>query len=145
MTEQQRKEVSILRLDPAILAGKKGLTSLPPFPLRMDPPGGVPHRECIFWDCEIVVLVYESQGSFTLYIDEPYPFDQFIHVLNGRTTLTSQAGQAEAFSVGESFVLPKGFVGVWQLLDDYRELCVIETKAYRNSDDLGNAPTIAVK
>lgn len=134
---EERKVVSIFRIDQAVLAGKQGLKAMPPFPLRMEPPGGVPHRERIFWDQEIVVLVYESEGSFTLYIDEPYPFDQFIQVLHGRTILTDKSGRSEAFGVGESFVLPKGFVGVWELLDDYRELCVIETKAYQSSDDLG--------
>ena len=136
----ERTGKSIFRLDPSILAGKTGMKSMPPFPLRMSPPGGVPHAECILWDQQIVVLVYESKGSFTLYLDEPYPFDQFIHVLNGRTVLIDAQGKAEAFEVGDSFVLPKGFVGEWQLLEDYRELCVIETKAYQSSDDLGPPP-----
>ncbi len=137
MTEA-RRGMSVFRLDPAVAAGKKGMKALPPFPVRMDPPGGVPHRECILWNEEIVVLVYENEGSFTLHIDDPYPFDQFIQVLNGRTILTGKDGKAEEFVVGDSFVLPKGFLGSWQLLDDYRELCVIEGDAYRNADDLGD-------
>lgn len=132
------KAISILRLEPAVLAGKERLEVIPPFPMRMDPPGGTTHRECILWDQQLVVLVYESEGSFSLFLDEPYPFDQFIQVLNGRTILIDANGNSEEFGEGDSFVLPKGFIGEWQLLENYRELCVIETVAYESSDELGD-------
>lgn len=131
------RDVSIARLPSATLAGKSGLGPLPPFTLRTDPPEGVPHREGIVWDQQVVVFVYASDGDLTLYIDDPYPFDQFIQVLNGRTILTDQQGKVESFVVGESFVLPKNFVGEWQLLDNYRELCVVEAMAFKSSEELG--------
>lgn len=138
---KDKASIAIMRFDPAILEGKQGIQPMRPFPMRTDPPGGVPHGEYIFWNGETVVLVYESKEDLTLYLDDPYPFDQFVYVLFGRTILTDRAGHSEEFGVGDSFMLPKGFKGDWQLLDGYRELCVMEGKAYRSSDELGGDGT----
>lgn len=44
---------------------------------------------------------------------EHYPVDEFMVVLDGEVTLTSDGGAPQTFRKGESFLLPKGFKGVW--------------------------------
>lgn len=44
---------------------------------------------------------------------EDYPVDEFMVVLHGEVTLTPDGGESHTFRKGESFLLPKGFKGVW--------------------------------
>ena len=40
-----------------------------------------------------------------------------------------------AREAGESLVVPKGFMGIWEMQGDFRELVVIETEAYMQSEE----------
>ena len=57
------------------------------------------------------------------------PFDEFVHILMGRLILTLDDGRKFEFEQGDSFVVPKGFVGIWEMPERYRELVVLDTEA----------------
>ncbi len=52
---------------------------------------------------------------------------EFCHILSGKVVLTDAAGVASTFSQGDSFVIPSGFVGSWEVLEKVRKLYVIVT------------------
>lgn len=51
-------------------------------------------------------------------------------MLSGKLILTAADGESQEFVAGDTFVVPKGFTGTWQMLGNYRELIVIERQAY---------------
>ena len=52
-----------------------------------------------------------------------------------RTALTDAKGEVTQYEAGESLVVPKGFVGTWEMQGDFRELVVIEKKAYVRAEE----------
>jgi len=54
-----------------------------------------------------------------------YTEHEFCHLLTGRVVLTSEAGERLEFGPGESFVVPAGFVGSWEVIEDCRKLYAI--------------------
>jgi len=54
-----------------------------------------------------------------------YTEHEFCHLLSGRVVLTSEAGERMEFGSGDSFVIPAGFVGTWEVLEDCRKLYAI--------------------
>jgi uncharacterized cupin superfamily protein len=51
-------------------------------------------------------------------------------VLNGQAILSVEGGISQTFKAGDSFIVPKGFTGTWEMKDNFRELIIIEKKAY---------------
>jgi len=54
-----------------------------------------------------------------------YTEHEFCHLLAGRVAIVSQSGERHEFSPGDSFVIPSGFAGTWEVLEDCRKLYVI--------------------
>ncbi len=52
---------------------------------------------------------------------------EFCHILSGKVVLTDEAGTASTFGAGDSFVIPMGFMGTWEVLEEVRKLYVIVT------------------
>jgi uncharacterized cupin superfamily protein len=50
---------------------------------------------------------------------------EFCHVLEGACELVPDDGPPQRFSVGDSFVIEPGFVGVWRVLQPMRKRFVI--------------------
>ena len=122
-----------VRLDADKLAGL-GLEEFEPFPKEMVLSGRSKHSYHTFFSGEeVVVEVYEAE-PVTLKIDEPWPYDEFIYVLSGKLVLTDARGDVTQFVAGESLVVPKGFVGTWEMQGNFRELVVIEKKAYERAE-----------
>ena len=46
-------------------------------------------------------------------------------LLAGRIRLIHESGASIEFTAGEAFVIPAGFVGEWETLEDARKLYVI--------------------
>ncbi len=88
-----------------------------------------PRGEVLHYGEQLVTEVYEDEAA-TFRFGEPYPIDEFIVILSGKLILTAADGVAQEFVAGESLVVPKGFTGTWQMLGNYRELIVIERRAY---------------
>jgi len=122
-----------VRLDADKLAGL-GLEEFEPFPKEMVLSGRSKHSYHTFFSGEeVVVEVYEAE-PVTLKIDEPWPYDEFIYVLSGKLVLTDARGAVTHFVAGDSLVVPKGFVGTWEMQGNFRELVVIEKKAYERAE-----------
>ena len=123
-----------VRLDAEKLAGL-GLEEFDPFPEEMVLSGRSRHSYHTFFSGEeVVVEVYEAEPA-KLKIDDPWPYDEFIYLLSGKLILTDAKGDVTEYVAGESLVLPKGFVGIWEMQGNFRELVVIETEAYMLAEE----------
>ena len=92
--------------------------------------GSAEHRNHVFFrGPELVVEIWEA-GPAKLAIAEPFPYDEFVKVLSGKLILTDSKGARSEYDTGEFLVIPKGFTGTWEMLGNYRELVVIERKAW---------------
>ena len=83
---------------------------------------------------EVVVEVYEAEPA-KLKIDEPWPYDEFVYLLSGKLILTDAQGEVTEYVAGESLVVPKGFLGIWEMQEEFRELVVIEKEAYMRAEE----------
>jgi uncharacterized cupin superfamily protein len=54
-----------------------------------------------------------------------YTEEEYFHVLEGRSVITDQAGNALTVSAGEECVIPAGFTGTWEVLEPTRKRFVI--------------------
>ena len=123
-----------VRLDAEKLAGL-GLEEFEPFPKEIVLSGRSKHSYHTFFSGEeVVVEVYEAEPA-KLKIDEPWPYDEFIYVLSGKLVLTDATGEVTQFVAGDSLVVPKGFLGIWEMQGNFRELVVIEKKAYVRAEE----------
>ncbi len=52
---------------------------------------------------------------------------EFCHILSGKVVLTDEDGTVATFGAGDSFVIPMGFAGTWEVLEKVRKLYVIVT------------------
>jgi hypothetical protein len=91
--------------------------------------GSLHNAETVFYEGENTVLVWEA-GPAKLVFEEPSTYDEFVLVLKGTLILTDTAGNASTYGVGDTFTLPKGFVGTWDMTELFRELVIINTEAY---------------
>lgn len=117
-----------IRLDRGKLAGE-GLEAMPPLPDEIRLKGIQNTSEALLFDGEFIAFVW--QGDDGVLLIEDHPFDQFVHVLNGTAILTEKGGTSQEFNVGDSFVVPKGFSGTWEIRNEYRELMIFESNAYK--------------
>ena len=82
---------------------------------------------------EVIVAVYEAMPAL-INIQNPFPYDEFVMVLEGQVTLTHINGQAQTYKKGDNFLVPKGFLGTWDMPETYREMIVIDSKAFYESE-----------
>ena len=54
-----------------------------------------------------------------------YTEHEFCHLLAGRVRLVDDAGTEAVFGPGESFVIPAGFEGLWDVLEPARKLYAV--------------------
>jgi len=54
-----------------------------------------------------------------------YTEHEFCHLLEGRVAITSDAGERLEFAAGDSFVVPAGFAGTWEVIVACRKLYAI--------------------
>lgn len=54
-----------------------------------------------------------------------YSEHEFCHLLEGRILIREDGGEALEVRAGDSFVVPAGFAGTWQVLERARKLYVI--------------------
>ncbi|MBT3625901.1 MAG: DUF861 domain-containing protein [Gammaproteobacteria bacterium] len=94
--------------------------------------GGESNSETTLFEGENVVSVWDSSPA-RLVFDTPSAYDEFVVVLKGELILTDNAGSAVTYKAGEMFMLKKGFLGTWEMTEDYRELIVVDTAAYNGA------------
>ena len=112
---------------------KEALDSTPPPPEEELP--GVKRETWvkILHQGEVLIAVFESTPAL-IDIKEPFPYDEFVHVLEGELILTHIDGKKQTFKVGDSFLVPKGFLGTWDMTKHFREMVVVETKAMEEAE-----------
>ncbi len=58
-----------------------------------------------------------------------YTEEEYCKILEGKSVLTDASGVAVSVTEGDSFVIPRGFVGTWEVLTPTRKEFVIYEKA----------------
>jgi uncharacterized cupin superfamily protein len=54
-----------------------------------------------------------------------YSHDEYCLMISGEVVITDEAGHTEAFRTGDSFVIPQGFSGVWDMKTKMRKQYVM--------------------
>ena len=54
-----------------------------------------------------------------------YTEEEYCHILEGISTITRDGGEATTVSAGARFVIPRGFVGTWEVVEPTRKIYVI--------------------
>ncbi len=54
-----------------------------------------------------------------------YTMDELCVLLEGEVRLVDSAGRAEIYRAGDTFVIPKGFVGTWETMADVRKFFAV--------------------
>jgi uncharacterized protein len=54
-----------------------------------------------------------------------YTENEFCHITQGKVVIESQDGDRWSFKAGDSFVIPAGFSGVWDVIEPLTKLYVI--------------------
>ena len=80
----------------------------------------------------IMVSVYESKPDKVRI--EGSVYDEFITVLEGTLILRPDSGGEYTYKAGESLIVPKGYIGGWEMPERFRELIVVDTKFMGEQD-----------
>jgi uncharacterized cupin superfamily protein len=70
-------------------------------------------------DKKFLVAIWES-GPGVLQT-ESYPNDEYVLVLEGDLAITNKSGRKETFKAGDSFVIPKGWAGTWDMKTKFKK------------------------
>ena len=114
---------------------KESLDSIPPFPKEELLSGEQENWTKVMYHGEVVVALYESTPAL-IAVNKPFPYDEFVTVLEGEVILTHIDGSKQTFKAGDSFLVPKGFLGTWDMTQHFREMVVVETKAMMEAEGM---------
>jgi uncharacterized cupin superfamily protein len=70
-------------------------------------------------DRKFTVALWES-GPGVLQTDA-YPHDEYCLVLEGHLIITNRSGSREEFNPGDTFVIPKGWAGTWNMTTRFKK------------------------
>ena len=132
MTPLSQADSSILPLRAESLM-TEALQALPPWPESMLISGESVHGQKVLHEGEFVVVIYESMPA-VIGINEPYPYDEFVRVLEGTVVLTSDSGDRQVYGPNDHFLVPKGWMGTWDMPSPFRELIIVETASWNQSE-----------
>ena len=104
------------------------LESIPPFPAEIVLKGTSENWESVIHQGDFVVSIFAASPAI-IDINEPFPYDEFVLVLEGEVTLTNVDGGTATYKEGDTFLVPQGWLGTWDMPYKYREMIVIETDA----------------
>jgi len=104
------------------------LESIPPFPAELVLKGTSENWESVLHQGDFVVSIFAASPAI-IDINEPFPYDEFVLVLEGEVTLTNVDGGSATYKEGDTFLVPKGWLGTWDMPYKYREMIVVETNA----------------
>ncbi len=110
------------------------LESIPPFPAEIVLKGESKNWEQVLYQGDFVVAVFEANAAI-IDISDPFPYYEYLLVLEGQVTLTNIDAGKQTYKPGETFLVPKGWLGTWDMPDNYREMIVIETRAWLASGE----------
>ena len=128
MSALVKAEVEVLSLNTKDL-GDMALESIPPWPEEMVLSGTNQHWQKVLHEGEFVVALYEAMPA-VIDISEPYPYDEYVRVLEGSVVLTSSGGERQIYEAGDAFLVPVGWTGTWEMPTRFRELIIIDRKGW---------------
>ena len=131
-TEPSTGQTSVLPLLTASLK-QAPLEVLPPWPQEVVLSGANKHGQKVLHSGNVVAALYGAEAA-RLSVSEPFPYDEYVMVLSGEVTLTSDAGHSKTFGTGDSFLVPKGWTGIWDMPGQYLEKIVVETAAWNAAE-----------
>lgn len=70
-------------------------------------------------DLSLAIGTWES-GPGTL-VCEFYPSEEYCKVMNGVVAVTNAAGDTTEYGPGDTFILPKGWKGVWEMKTRFKK------------------------
>ena len=82
------------------------------------------NAQTVLFEGENNVTVWDA-GPAKLRFETPNTIDEFVVVLKGELILSDNDGNSSTYKQGDMFMLPKGFLGTWDMTEEYRELIVI--------------------
>ena len=82
------------------------------------------NAQTVLFEGENNVTVWDA-GPAKLVFETPNTIDEFVVVLKGELILSDNDGNSTTYKQGDMFMLPIGFVGTWDMTEEYRELIVI--------------------
>ena len=80
-------------------------------------------------DRKFIVAIWQSGPGIIK--TEGYPHDEYCSVLEGHVIITNSDGTSHAYGPGDSFVIPKGWVGTWNMTTRFKKQAV----AYEENPD----------
>jgi uncharacterized cupin superfamily protein len=123
-----KAEVNVLSLNTEDLR-EMALESIPPWPDEMVLSGTNQHWQKVLHEGEFVVALYEAMPA-VIDISEPYPYDEYVRVLEGSVVLTSSQGERQSYEAGDAFLVPVGWTGTWEMPARFRELIIIDREGW---------------
>lgn len=105
------------------------LDSLPPWPDGVVITGTNAHGQKVLHEGQLVSVLYGAEAAL-LEVGAPFPYDEYVFVIEGEVILTTKGGSPKTFGAGDSFLVPKGWTGTWDMPVKYREKIIVETKAW---------------
>ena len=130
--ESSRGQTSVLPLLTSSLK-RAPLEDLPPWPQEVVLSGASKHGQKVLHSGNVVAALYGAEAA-RLSVGEPFPYDEYVLVLSGEVTLTSNSGESQTFGTGDSFLVPKGWTGIWDMPGRYLEKIVVETAAWNAAE-----------
>lgn len=110
------------------------LIELDPWPKETAISGSLRHWEkVVFKGDELVGAIWKSEPGILRDVD--YPFDQVVFVMDGELILVPDNGEKQHYTKGDVFLYPKGFTGLWKMPKNYKELIIIERKAWDKEEE----------
>jgi len=91
------------------------------------------HAQKVLHEGEVVAALYGADAA-RLMVGAPFPYDEYVLVLQGKVVLTSEDGSSQTFVMGEGFLVPKGWTGSWDMPDQYLEKIIVETTAWNEAE-----------
>ncbi|MEM8957990.1 MAG: cupin domain-containing protein [Pseudomonadota bacterium] len=68
------------------------------------------------------VGVWEGGESKT-YLED-YPWTEYVLMISGHVVITNEDGTENSFKAGDTFVIPKGFSGIWDIREHMKKQMV---------------------
>lgn len=73
-------------------------------------------------DAVVRVGLWEGGVSRSKLID--YPFTEYVLMISGHLVITNDDGSQQEFKAGDTFVMPKGWTGIWDIREDMKKQMV---------------------
>ena len=73
-------------------------------------------------DILVRVGVWEAGAGST--VIEDFPFTEYVLMISGRVVVTDKDGKTRSFAAGDTFVIPKGWSGEWDVRERMKKQIV---------------------